>query len=233
MRRVWAVLGTAVFLVVAPGMVAGVIPWWISGWHVRAPFLGFTPFRTIGIVLFAAGIPVLVESFGRFALQGLGTPAPVFPTERLVVKGFYRYVRSPMCVSVLSVILGQVLVLSDTRIVAYAVFSWLAMTLSPLESRGRKDCKVAVTKLRDGRKINGNPEKGAVGMGLDISPQTEARIRQEAERKGISVEALLERLMSDQAAGTAVPAYQLPELPVLHLGPMGPLHRRDIYDDVR
>ena len=71
-------------------------------------------------------------------------------------------------------------------------------------------------------------------MGLDISPQTEARIRQEAQRQGISAEALLERLMNNQAAGTAVRAYQaLDELPVLHLGPMGPLHRREIYDDVR
>jgi hypothetical protein len=44
-------------------------------------------------------------------------------------------------------------------------------------------------------------------MGLDISPQTEARIRQEAQRQGISVDALLKRLMNDQA--TAVRAYQL------------------------
>jgi len=70
-------------------------------------------------------------------------------------------------------------------------------------------------------------------MGLDISPQTEARIRQEARRQGISVDALLERLMNHQAAGTAVRAYPTPALPVVHLGPMGPLHRRDIYDDVR
>jgi hypothetical protein len=69
-------------------------------------------------------------------------------------------------------------------------------------------------------------------MGLDISPQTEARIRLEAQRQGISLDALLERLMNSHAAGTAVRAYQAPELPVLHLGPMGPLHRRDIYDGV-
>ena len=70
-------------------------------------------------------------------------------------------------------------------------------------------------------------------MSLDISPQTEARIRQEAQRQGISVDALLERLMNDQAADTAIRADRPPGLPVLHLGPMGPLHRRDIYDDVR
>jgi hypothetical protein len=72
-----------------------------------------------------------------------------------------------------------------------------------------------------------------MGMGLDVSPQTEAQIRQEAERQGISVDALLKRLMNDQAIGTAVRTYQAPELPVLHLGALGPLHRRDIYDDVR
>jgi hypothetical protein len=70
-------------------------------------------------------------------------------------------------------------------------------------------------------------------MGLDISPQTEARIRREAQRQGISVDDLLKRLVNDQAAGTAVQNHQAPELPVLHLGPLGPLHRRDIYDDVR
>ena len=70
-------------------------------------------------------------------------------------------------------------------------------------------------------------------MGLDISPQADARIRQEAQRQGISIDALLERLMNDQAKGTAVRAYPAPELPVLHLGSLGPLHRHDIYDDVR
>ncbi len=69
-------------------------------------------------------------------------------------------------------------------------------------------------------------------MSIQISHETEARLTDEARRQGISVEALLERLMSERgptahAAGTA------PELPVWHLGDVGPLHRRDIYDNVR
>jgi hypothetical protein len=70
-------------------------------------------------------------------------------------------------------------------------------------------------------------------MSLNISQQTEARIMQEAQRQGISVDALLERLINERAAGTAAPDHQAPELPILHLGPMGPLHRSDIYDDLR
>jgi hypothetical protein len=71
-------------------------------------------------------------------------------------------------------------------------------------------------------------------MSIDISQETEARITDEARRQGVSVEALLERLMSEHAAAAHVADNGAkPKLPVLHLGGMGPLHRRDIYDDVR
>jgi hypothetical protein len=68
-------------------------------------------------------------------------------------------------------------------------------------------------------------------MSIDISHETETRLTDEARRQGISVEVLLDRLMSEcgVAAHVAGPA---PELPVWHLGVIGSLHRRDIYDDV-
>jgi protein-S-isoprenylcysteine O-methyltransferase Ste14 len=123
-RRAFALLGTALFLVLAPGCVAGLVPWWISRWQFRAPFTGYAPLRAIGVVLIAAGAYVVLDSFARFALQGLGTPAPVFPTKRLVVKGFYCYVRNPMYVAVGAVNLGQALLFGDIRVFAYALFFW-------------------------------------------------------------------------------------------------------------
>jgi len=128
-RPMLAFLGTAVFLLLAPGVVAVLVPWWISRWRVHAAFLGFAPFRVVGALLIASGIPVLLESFGRFALQGVGTPAPVFPTQRLVVKGFYRYVRNPMYLAVVSLIVGQALLLGDIYILVYATLAWLVMHL--------------------------------------------------------------------------------------------------------
>jgi protein-S-isoprenylcysteine O-methyltransferase Ste14 len=125
-RRASAIIGTAIFLIVAPGTVVGLVPWWFSRWRVQLPFLGFTPFRVIGILLIAAGLSVLLESFKRFALQGLGSPAPVFPTQHLVVSGFYRYVRNPMYVAVVSMILGQGLLFGSVRVLEYAAFVWLA-----------------------------------------------------------------------------------------------------------
>src|SRR5215471_18042497 len=104
MRRIAAILGSALFLVIAPGTLAGYVPWSLSRWHVASPLLGFFPFRVMGALLIALGLPVLLDSFARFAIQGLGTPAPVAPPRHLVVTGLYRYVRNPMYVAVLSMI---------------------------------------------------------------------------------------------------------------------------------
>jgi len=125
-RRVFAVLGSAVFLVIAPGTVAGLVPWWISGWRVQAPLLGVPAIRIAGGALIAAGLPVLLDAFRRFALEGLGTPAPVFPTRHLVVRGFYRYVRNPMYVALVALIVGQGLVLGSAPLLGYAALLWLA-----------------------------------------------------------------------------------------------------------
>ena len=129
MRGATAILGSAVFLVVAPVLAAGVVPWWINHWEFRPPFfdVGFT--QVISILLIVAGVPGLVDSFVRFALQGLGTPAPVAPPRHLVVAGLYRYVRNPMYVSVIAVIFGQALLFGDWRLIAYGAVFWLACQL--------------------------------------------------------------------------------------------------------
>ena len=63
---------------------------------------------------------MLLDSFARFALQGVGTPAPVFPTRHLVVTGLYRYVRNPMYLAVLSTIFGQAVFLANVTLLEYA-----------------------------------------------------------------------------------------------------------------
>ena len=72
-------------------------------------------------------------------------------------------------------------------------------------------------------------------MSIDVSNETEARLTNEARRQGVSVDALLERFMSERGAAAHVVTGNgsTPKVPILHLGVIGPLHRRDIYDDVR
>jgi protein-S-isoprenylcysteine O-methyltransferase Ste14 len=129
MRKVLAMAGSAVFLVLAPGCVAGWLPWRISHWQFETPFPAMPLFRLAGGILIALGILGILDSFARFAIQGLGTPAPVFPTRRLVVTGLYRYVRNPMYVAVVSAILGQGLLLGNLTLLAYGGLVWLLFHL--------------------------------------------------------------------------------------------------------
>ena len=126
MRKTSAILGSGLFFVVAPCLAAGLIPWWIGRWELHAPLFGAPFTRAIGVLLILAGVPGIVDSFGRFALEGLGTPAPIAPPEKLVVTGLYRYVRNPMYVAVIGIILGQALLFADGRLLLYAALFWLA-----------------------------------------------------------------------------------------------------------
>jgi protein-S-isoprenylcysteine O-methyltransferase Ste14 len=119
MTRARAAAGSLVFLLVAPGVVAGVLPALLTGWTVDDSF-AWPPLQVIGALLIAAGVAVLVHAFARFVVEGVGTPAPVAPTERLVVGGLYRYVRNPMYVAVATTIIGQALLLGRPGLLAYA-----------------------------------------------------------------------------------------------------------------
>jgi protein-S-isoprenylcysteine O-methyltransferase Ste14 len=120
MRKTQAVAWSSLFTLIVPGAVGGVVPWWISGWQFQPAFFDSPATRFIGVLLIGMGLVPLLESIARFALEGLGTPVPAFPTSHLVVTGFYRHVRNPMYVGMLGVILGQTLLFGDVRLLAYA-----------------------------------------------------------------------------------------------------------------
>jgi protein-S-isoprenylcysteine O-methyltransferase Ste14 len=128
-RKVLAMVGSAAFLVIAPGFVAGLAPWWISGWRLEAAFLGLPLLRFAGGILIGIGAVGLLDSFVRFAVQGVGTPAPVFPARHLVVTGLYRYVRNPMYLAVVSTIFGQALILGNVKLLEYGGLVWLSCHL--------------------------------------------------------------------------------------------------------
>jgi protein-S-isoprenylcysteine O-methyltransferase Ste14 len=115
-----AAAGSLLFFVVAPVVVAAVVPWWLIGWRAGDVPSLWLPVRVLGAALLIAGVVVLVHAFARFVTEGRGTPAPVAPTERLVIGGLYRHVRNPMYVAVLAVILGQALLLGRPVLLLYA-----------------------------------------------------------------------------------------------------------------
>jgi len=125
MHRASAIVGSAVFLLVAPGTLAVYIPWTLCRWRFAPALLGFLPFRMIGVFMIAVGLAILLDCFARFAVQGLGTPAPIAPPQHLVISGLYRHVRNPMYVAVLLLVFGQGLLFGNVYLLEYGAIVWL------------------------------------------------------------------------------------------------------------
>jgi protein-S-isoprenylcysteine O-methyltransferase Ste14 len=122
--RAASLIGSGLFLVVAPGSIAGLGPWLIGRWRFSDGLGGSVLVQGIGVALVAFGAAALLECFFRFAWTGFGTPAPVAPPRRLIVTGLYRHVRNPMYVAVTSLVLGQALLFGQPRLLLYAIAVW-------------------------------------------------------------------------------------------------------------
>lgn len=124
--RAWA--GTLGFLVLTPGVVAGLVPALVTGWAI--PWAGgwSSPVAIAAGVVVLAGVLVLLDAFVRFA-RADGTPAPPAPTAHLVVVGPYRYVRNPMYLAVLAIIAGQALLFGSWGALVYGGIVLLAVVL--------------------------------------------------------------------------------------------------------
>jgi protein-S-isoprenylcysteine O-methyltransferase Ste14 len=71
------------------------LPPWL-GFHVDPS--GVARWRWIAIVPSVLGFSVAIRCIWDFGRTGRGTPTPIAPPQKLVVVGFYRFVRNPMYV---------------------------------------------------------------------------------------------------------------------------------------
>ncbi len=119
-------LKSLLFLVVAPGMVAGYLPLVLlrSGPQLETGLLAYLAFP-----LWMMGGIILLWSFWNFFHEGRGTPAPVDPPKELVATGFYRYVRNPMYLGILLMLSGYFLWFGYWSLLIYSVLVFLATHL--------------------------------------------------------------------------------------------------------
>jgi protein-S-isoprenylcysteine O-methyltransferase Ste14 len=124
MSRWLAASGTAAFFVLAPGGTAGLVPWLITQWRGDAPAWAVVAGGTAVV----AGALLVIAAFVQFVVEGRGTPAPVAPTQELVVGGLYRWVRNPMYLGVSTAIAGQAVAFVSVGVALWLVVFVAAVT---------------------------------------------------------------------------------------------------------
>ena len=110
-----------------PGFILVYLPYWIT--RFRVP-VGQPLWQTLaaGVLIFAGLIPLL-ESIQRFIRKGRGTLMPGVPTEHLMITGLNRYVRNPMYVGVLTVVIGEAALFHSQSMLECAVVVWFGFNL--------------------------------------------------------------------------------------------------------
>src|SRR4030095_4630092 len=104
------------FTFLLPGTVTVLIPYWIiSSSDVRV-FADSHSSRYFGVPLIVIGASGLLWCTWQFFSEGRGTLAPVDAPKRLVVRGLYTYVRNPMYVSVVTILIGEGILFLSTAI---------------------------------------------------------------------------------------------------------------------
>jgi len=119
-------LKTLLFTIVVPGTVVVLVPWWLLKGQVSVHG-GWT--GAAGVALVVCGAALYLRCAWDFAMRGRGTPAPVDPPRQLVVAGVYRYVRNPMYLGVLCMLVGEAALFHATVLLGYAGAFFLACHL--------------------------------------------------------------------------------------------------------
>jgi protein-S-isoprenylcysteine O-methyltransferase Ste14 len=114
-------LKNILFTLLVPGTVAVYIPLrLVASRGVPAPAEWNTA-QVAGLLPLSLGTAIYLWCVWHFAVSGRGTPAPIDPPKRLVVQGLYRYVRNPMYVGVLLVIVGWAVVFWSSALLIYGL----------------------------------------------------------------------------------------------------------------
>ena len=117
----WLFFKNLLFTVIVPGFVAGWVP--LVFLLRRAPLPAtWTALHYAAIPLFLVGAAVYLACVWQFGTHGRGTPAPIDPPKRLVMRGPYRWVRNPMYLAVLLFVLGEAVFFRHLTLALYLVF---------------------------------------------------------------------------------------------------------------
>src|SRR5580698_9589224 len=100
------------------------LPQWLG---FRVEMAGAARWRWLAALPSVFGFSVALRCIWDFGWTGRGTPVPVVPPSRLVVVGFYRYVRNPMYVGFAAGWIGLWIVFGRYDPVAIAVVAAVAL----------------------------------------------------------------------------------------------------------
>ncbi len=103
-------------------LIAVVLPWAFARWLGSGPITILSV--GLGGLFMVAGVGLSGWCVNFLLTLGQGTQSPLDPTKNLVVGGPYRYVRNPMILGNVLLVIGEAVLFSAPGILLYALLFW-------------------------------------------------------------------------------------------------------------
>ena len=113
------------YFLIGPFPLAFVIPLLITRIGLNIDFGYYGYLRLFGILPVIIGFIPLINSFFKFKNDGDRSPHPFNEAPKLVITGFYSFVRNPMYVGALLTIFGLFIIFLNYLIFIYGLVLWM------------------------------------------------------------------------------------------------------------
>ncbi len=129
LENLWLLTRNLVVTVLFPGTVVVYIPYQLLDPYGAPELTSLSLPQYSAMLLLATGVAILFKCIWSFAYVGKGTLAPFDETQKLIVVGLYRYVRNPMYVGVVLILLAESWFFWSPALLSYTGFCFIVANM--------------------------------------------------------------------------------------------------------
>ena len=145
------IIWTLLEIVIAYGLFAVIIPRELLSLNLQLFTVKFGSFRYCGLIPIIIGTAINLKCYWDLIFSGKGTPDPLIPTEKLVSRGLYQFMRNPVYVGLFLILFGEAVLFISAVLLIYSLLWLLVLNLivvfieePSLRQIGRASCRERV-----------------------------------------------------------------------------------------
>jgi protein-S-isoprenylcysteine O-methyltransferase Ste14 len=120
------IIWTLLEIVIAYGLFAVFIPRELLSLNLQLFPVDIGAVRYCGLIFMIIGTVMNLKCYWDLIFSGKGTPDPLMPTEKLVSRGFYQFMRNPVYVGLFLILIGEAILFKSAVLLVYSLL-WLSV----------------------------------------------------------------------------------------------------------